>query len=399
MSNPMYEYFYGVYESDDPEDTLEHHGILGMKWGIRRFQNYDGSLKAAGKKRRAEERVQKRAERKAAKAEKKAAKEEEARKKIRAEIDDAIANVDFEKLSKYKGQMTDDDLKRIADRAGNLGRTSTQLENYKKSLPPSTFDKAMKTLGAMKTGMDAVKEAYSSFNNLKKEFGLDNKSIIEAALKDKSDSGSKSGSDEPDIFDRVSDLTKKIAKDAGSKAADKIKAAQEKREADKLQKQLKEASDRIKDNDTLDWLKSISGSDKSDSKEPEKPKANFDSGFKLKDGDYDTATGKSVGKFIDKLGSVGDVTNKERSYNKGAYSQQQLRDSVSGHGKIDRGFKLGDGDYDLFRNASTTPVSKAKSSTGSKTIDRILKSSSAGSTSIEDLTSDLLRRNGQKLGL
>lgn len=395
----MYEYFYGVYESDDPEDTLEHHGILGMKWGIRRFQNYDGSLKAEGRKRRAEERVQKRAERKAAKAEKKAAKEEEARKKLRAEIDDAIANVDFEKLSKYKGQMTDDDLKRIADRAGNLGRTSTQLENYKKSLPPSTFDKAMKTLGAMKTGMDAVKEAYSSFNNLKKEFGLDNKSVIEAALKDKSDSGSKSGSDEPDIFDKVADLTKKIAKDAGSKAADKIKATQEKREADKLQKQLKEASDRIKDNDTLDWLKSISGSDKSDSKEPEKPKANFDSVFKLKDGDYDTATGKSVGKFIDKLGSVGDVTNKERTYNKGAYSQQQLRDSVSGKGNIDRGFRLGEGDYSLFRNASTTPVSKAGSSTGSKTIDRILKSSSAANTSIDDLNSDLLRRNGQKLGL
>ena len=30
---------------------LEHHGILGMKWGIRRYQNKDGSLTAAGKKR------------------------------------------------------------------------------------------------------------------------------------------------------------------------------------------------------------------------------------------------------------------------------------------------------------------------------------------------------------
>lgn len=28
-----------------------HHGILGMKWGIRRYQNKDGSLTAAGKKR------------------------------------------------------------------------------------------------------------------------------------------------------------------------------------------------------------------------------------------------------------------------------------------------------------------------------------------------------------
>ena len=30
---------------------LKHHGILGMKWGIRRYQNKDGSLTPAGKKR------------------------------------------------------------------------------------------------------------------------------------------------------------------------------------------------------------------------------------------------------------------------------------------------------------------------------------------------------------
>lgn len=31
--------------------VIQHHGILGQKWGVRRFQNTDGSLTDSGKKR------------------------------------------------------------------------------------------------------------------------------------------------------------------------------------------------------------------------------------------------------------------------------------------------------------------------------------------------------------
>lgn len=36
---------------DEIMSELYHHGILGQKWGVRRYQNEDGSLTEAGKRR------------------------------------------------------------------------------------------------------------------------------------------------------------------------------------------------------------------------------------------------------------------------------------------------------------------------------------------------------------
>lgn len=38
-------------ETDYDNDYLQHHGILGQKWGVRRFQNEDGTLTSDGRRR------------------------------------------------------------------------------------------------------------------------------------------------------------------------------------------------------------------------------------------------------------------------------------------------------------------------------------------------------------
>lgn len=38
---------YNYYNNNE----LKHHGIIGQKWGIRRFQNSDGTLTAEGRRR------------------------------------------------------------------------------------------------------------------------------------------------------------------------------------------------------------------------------------------------------------------------------------------------------------------------------------------------------------
>lgn len=101
--------------------ALAHHGIKGQKWGVRRFQNPDGTLTPAGRKRRAkyEAKINKRT------------------KKLRAKMDEEGLNTD-EKRPKTLSEMSIDELNTV------LERQRLEAQIYKAQIDRATSVAALK---------------------------------------------------------------------------------------------------------------------------------------------------------------------------------------------------------------------------------------------------------------
>lgn len=153
-------------------NELNHHGIKGQKWGLRRYQNKDGTLTPAGKKRYAEEmnrlkkeeQILKNKQRTKAQLDKLSAKEQEIKALKKAakgkapakpEVEKPAANI-HESIGKKKVKdMTDDELRALTNRM--------QLEkNYRdamKSLTPKVEEGKKFTDKLKENAKDGLAEA------------------------------------------------------------------------------------------------------------------------------------------------------------------------------------------------------------------------------------------------
>lgn len=152
------------------ENALSHHGIKGQKWYQRRFQNADGSLTAAGRKRYLKdlERVEKNKK----KAERKQVKEQVKQEK---KLQERMKSIEEKKKQIYESNNVEEmrkNSKLFTDAEINSFINKVNLDNRLKALNSSNqknlIDKTVGAIDKVSTLANTSVKAFDSYTNIAK---------------------------------------------------------------------------------------------------------------------------------------------------------------------------------------------------------------------------------------
>lgn len=142
-----------------------HHGIKGMKWGVRRYQNKDGSLTKAGQKRYNKEMEELKGEKKTLRNKLRTQKKMDKMQKLKSEVDDLKKETDQEESTEAKRArlLKSTDAKELYKDRDVL--TTSELNDRLNRIDTEMRLKSKIVEEHRKTGMDYVNEKMQRTSN------------------------------------------------------------------------------------------------------------------------------------------------------------------------------------------------------------------------------------------